>query len=139
MNSLSKDNLIKNEIPIINSPPIRYINQNDFIYFKNELLKDLKIIESKCVSKIEESKSEYNNQFENIKTLLDSHKSKIFEISSTINLDRTHSEKINKLFISKTNIEDKLFAQEKKIKELINRSNDTFYSLTAYISHHEQN
>ena len=133
MNSLSKDNLIKNEIPIINSPPIRYINQNDFIYFKNELLKDLKIIESKCVSKIEESKSEYNNQFENIKTLLDSHKSKIFEISSTINLDRTHSEKINKLFISKTNIEDKLFAQEKKIKELINRSNDTFYSLNKII------
>lgn len=134
MNSLSKDNLIiKNVSPINNSPPIRYINQNDFIYFKNELLKDLKILESKCLSKIEASKSEYNNKFENIETLLESHKSKIFEISSSINIDKTHSEKINKLFISKTNIEDKLISQEKQIKELINHSNDTFYSLNKII------
>ena len=46
------ENLLQNNNPKMKPIEPKYINQNDFIYFKNELLKDLKEIESKINDKV---------------------------------------------------------------------------------------
>ena len=112
-NNLKIDNQTS---PKPNDP--RYISQSDFIYFKNELLKDMNTIESKLQSILKTNTEQYESKIFNINSKLNSFQTKILELSINISSDNSQIEKVNELFIFKSNIEEKLSSQEKKIKDL---------------------
>ena len=111
----------------------KYISQNDFIYFKNELLKDLKNIESKILSKVKAATEQYDTKILNMDSKINSSKTKIFELSSMLNSDKTQNERVNKLFVFKSNTENKISAQEKNIKELRDFLNESIYSMNKIL------
>ena len=91
------------------------ISQNDLMYFKNEVLGNLKKMETnlkdtiKLVDKIIEDKlNPYQNKFEEMNN-------KIFDLSNLIAKDRTNFEKINQLLLFKQKTEDLLISQENRI------------------------
>ena len=113
-----------------------YICQNDFLYFKNELLKDLKTLESKLTKRIQSSKEEYENKITNIENKLYAIKEKLFENNkkSFVNeINKDFNEKINNLIVFKEKIEEKIYNQEQQIKEINKQSVDSIYSLNKYI------
>ena len=134
MNSFNVEKIsIIDDIIKKNSSTPKFINQNDFIYFKNEILKDLKMIESRIIMKLDASKREFDIKFLNIENKFNSLKSKFLENPISIDLDKNYSEKINNLYLFKTNLEDKLFIQEKKLKEINDYSKESIYSMNRLI------
>ena len=123
---------INNNIQIKHSEP-KYINQNDFIYFKNELLKDLKSIESKILSKVNTSQEDFHTKILNINSKVTALNTKIFELSSNMSSEKSDTEKLNKLITSKTISEDKIALHEKKIKELTDYLNQSIYSMNKLL------
>ena len=111
----------------------KYISQNDFIYFKNELLKDLKNIESKILAKVKTATEQYDTKIMNMDSKINSSRTKIFELSSMLNSDKTQTERVNKLFVFKTNTEDKISSHEKNIKELRDFLNESIYSMNKIL------
>ena len=93
----------------------RYITQNDFIYFKNEFLKDLKIIESKLLSKLKSTTNQYETKISSMNSKIKSFQTKILELSLSISSDNSKIECMNELFLFKSIIEEKSSSQEKKL------------------------
>ena len=107
----------------------QYISQSDFIYFKNELLKDLKTIEANILSKVDTTLEQYDTKLLSIESKLNLSRTKIFELSASISSDKTQVERINRLFAFKSNTEDKITSHEKRLKELSNYLNESIYSM----------
>ena len=127
-----------------NNRPIRkhnslinnYVGQNDFIFFKNELLRDLNVLDSKLTKRIQSSKEEFENKIMNIENKLNAIKEKLLENNknSTFNeINKSINEKINNLFVFKEKVEEKMYNQEQKIKDINNQSVNSIYSLNKYI------
>ena len=128
----SNNRQIKKHNSLINS----YVGQNDFKYFKNELLKDLKDVDSKLSKRIQSSKEEFENRIVNIENKLNAIKEKLLENNknSTFNeINKSINEKINNLFVFKEKIEEKMYNQEQQIKDINKQSSDSIYSLNKYI------
>ena len=128
------ENLLQNNNPKMKPIEPKYINQNDFIYFKNELLKDLKEIESKINDKVKTTLEKNEEKILSIDTKINLCREKILELSSIINSDRSQSENINKLIIFKSKTEDKISLYDKKIKELKDYLNESIYSMNKSIN-----
>ena len=107
----------------------KYITQNDFIFFKNELLSDIKQIESRMLSRLKESIDQNESQIFSMNSKLNSFQTKLLELSTKINLDNSHIERINELFSFKSNIDEKFISQEKKMKKLNDYIKDSIYSM----------
>jgi hypothetical protein len=116
-----------NILPRSSSP--KFISQSDFIYFKNELLKDLKTIEANILSKVKTTTDQYDTKLLNIDSKLNMSRTKIFELSASISSDKSQIERINKLFVFKLNAEDKISSHDKRIKELGDYLNESIYSM----------
>ena len=119
---------MNNNIQPRSSSP-QYISQSDFIYFKNELLKDLKTIEANILSKVKTTTDQYDTKLLNIDSKLNLNRTKIFELSASISSDKSQIERINKLFVFKLNAEDKISSHDKRIKELGDYLNESIYSM----------
>ena len=133
MNNISR-NSNSNNNPQVKSSEQKYISLNDFIYFKNELLKDLKSIETKMLSKVNNtSQEEFNTKIINMDSKINSLKTKIFELSSTLNSEKSITDKINKLMTFKLNSEEKISKNEKRIKELSEYLNESIYSMNKLV------
>ena len=128
------ENLLQNNNPKMKPIEPKYINQNDFIYFKNELLKDLKEIESKINDKVKTTLEKNEEKILSIDTKINLCREKILELSSIINSDKSQSENINKLIIFKSKTEDKISLYDKKIKELKDYLNESIYSMNKSIN-----
>ena len=129
---------MNNNIQKNNQPPLRpsapkIISQSDFIYFKNELLQDLKVIESKIISKVKAITDEYEEKMLNMNLKLSSCQTKILELSSNFSSENSQIERVNKLYVFKSISEEKLSAQEKKLKELNDSLNESIYSMNKNI------
>ena len=107
----------------------KYITQNDFIFFKNELLSDIKQIESRMLSRLKESIDQNESQIFSMNSKLNSFQTKLLELSTKINLDNSLIERINELFSFKSNIDEKFISQEKKMKKLNDYIKDSIYSM----------
>ena len=107
----------------------KYITQNDFIFFKNELLSDIKQIESRMLSRLKESIDQNESQIFSMNSKFNSFQTKLLELSTKINLDNSHIERINELFSFKSNIDEKFISQEKKMKKLNDYIKDSIYSM----------
>ena len=126
-------NLHLNNNQIIKQSDPKYISQNDFIYFKNELLKDLKVIESKILSKVKATTDQFESKILTMNSKINIFQTKITELSASINSDANQTERINKLYTFKTNIEEKFYLQEKRIKELNDYLNESIYSMNKTV------
>ena len=126
-------NLQLNNNQIIKQSDPKYISQNDFIYFKNELLKDLKVIESKILSKVKATTDQFESKILTMNSKINIFQTKITELSASINSDANQTERINKLYTFKTNIEEKFYLQEKRIKELNDYLNESIYSMNKTV------
>ena len=138
MELIAKDASNNRQIIKHNSLINAYVGQNDFIYFKNELLKDLNIVDSKLTKRIQSSKEEFEDKIKSIENKLNAIKEKLLENSynknSSLNeINKSFNEKINNLFIFKEKIEEKMYNQEQYIKDIKNQSVDSIYSLNKYI------
>ena len=135
MELIAKDASNNRQIIKHNSLINAYVGQNDFIYFKNELLKDLNIVDSKLTKRIQSSKEEFEDKIKSIENKLNAIKEKLLENSynknSSLNeINKSFNEKIN---IFKEKIEEKMYNQEQYIKDIKNQSVDSIYSLNKYI------
>ena len=107
----------------------QYISQSDFIYFKNELLQDQKTIEENILSKVKATLDQYDTKLLNVDSKLNVCRTKIFELSANITSDKSQIERINQLFFFKSNLEDKIISQDKRLKQLSNYLSDSIYSM----------
>ena len=73
------NNLQKNNQPPFKPSDPKFISQSDFIYFKNELLQDLKVIESKIISKVKSITDEYEEKMLDVNLKLSSCQAKCLE------------------------------------------------------------
>ena len=127
------NNIQKNNQPPFKPSDPKFISQGDFIYFKNELLQDLKVIESKIISKVKAITDEYEEKMLNMNLKLSSCQTKILELSSNFSSENSQIERVNKLYVFKSISEEKLSAQEKKLKELNDSLNESIYSLNKNV------
>ena len=127
------NNIQKNNQPPFKPSDPKFISQGDFIYFKNELLQDLKVIESKIISKVKAITDEYEEKMLNMNLKLSSCQTKILELSSNFSSENSQIERVNKLYVFKSISEEKLSAQEKKLKELNDSLNESIYSMNKNI------
>ena len=127
------NNIQKNNQPPFKPSDPKFISQGDFIYFKNELLQDLKVIESKIISKVKAITDEYEEKMLNMNLKLSSCQTKILELSSNFSSENSQIERVNKLYVFKSISEEKLLAQEKKLKELNDSLNESIYSMNKNI------
>ena len=127
------NNLQKNNQPPFKPSDPKFISQSDFIYFKNELLQDLKTIESKIISKVKAITDEYEEKMLNINYKLSSCQTKVLELSSNFSSYNSQIERVNKLYVFKSTIEEKLSTQEKKLKELNEYLNESIYSMNKNV------
>lgn len=127
------NNIQKNNQPPFKPSAPKFISQGDFIYFKNELLQDLKVIESKIISKVKAITDEYEEKMLNMNLKLSSCQTKILELSSNFSSENSQIERVNKLYVFKSISEEKLSAQEKKLKELNDSLNESIYSMNKNI------
>ena len=127
------NNIQKNNQPPFKPSDPKFISQGDFIYFKNELLQDLKVIESKIISKVKAITDEYEEKMLNMNLKLSSCQTKILELSSNFSSENSQIERVNKLYVFKSISEEKLSAQEKKLKELNDSLNESIYSMNKNV------
>ena len=127
------ENLIQNNNPQIKFKEPKYINQNDFIYFKNELLKDLKEIESKILDKVKTSLEQNDEKMLSMDSKINTCRTKIFELTSSINSNQSQSERLNKLIIFKSKTEEKISSFDERIRNLKEYLNESIYSMNKSI------
>ena len=113
-----------NNVSIIN-PETSSIKQ-DILFFKNDVLKEIRKFEEKLNKKLTEQALANNTQNENYEKKLDFLSTKLAYISGTISDNSNLSEKFNKFEFFKTKVEDKFFGLtsrlnnfEREIKESI--------------------
>ena len=112
---------------------ITNITQSDFIYFKNELLKELKLVETKITKKIDFNKNDFNEKIRNNENQINAIKTKLIEFSSSKTQEQIQMEKIDKLFDFRTNIEGKMSSLEMQTKTWITNSNESFSKINKKI------
>ena len=91
---------------------------SELIFFKNELLGDLKQIENKFVKKLGEQKDDYQNQLMEIQNKIDALTGKIFNISNTISQNKFDEEKIESLHKFHTKMEETINLHELRMNSI---------------------
>ena len=89
--------------------------QSDIIYFKEDVLRTLKMIETKLNTKLESSSSLINETLQSYNTQLNSFQNKIDDLSNIISTDKEAQNKIALLLSFKTNTENTITTHDIKI------------------------
>ena len=89
--------------------------QSDIIYFKEDVLRTLKMIETKLNTKLESSSSLINETLQSYNTQLNSFQNKIDDLSNIISTDKEARNKIALLLSFKTNTENTITTHDIKI------------------------
>ena len=105
----------KKEVNIINSRPS--LNQ-ELLFFKNEILGDLKQLENKLLRKIEQRTDSSQKKMVQIETSLDTLTKKIFNMSNFFSENITIKDKLDNLFQSRTKIEETIYSHEYQLSSI---------------------
>ena len=105
------------------------VSQSDFLYFKNQTLKDLKEIEANILSKVKVTTDQYDTKFSIMDSKVKEYSEKIFEFSLSLNEEKNNLERIDKLYEFKSNSEFKITNLEQRIKNITENFNEEIYSL----------
>ena len=102
--------------------------KKDILLFKNDILKDIKVIEYKLNSKFEANSLSTENTLNEYKNKIDILTQKVYDLSSLIMVDKNMKEKIDSLIKFKDNIKDELMNQKVKIESNYKELHDSLYS-----------
>ena len=102
--------------------------KKDILLFKNDILKDIKVIEYKLNSKFETNSLSTENTLNEYKNKIDILTQKVYDLSSLIMVDKNMKEKIDSLIKFKDNIKDELMNQKLKIESNYKELHDSLYS-----------
>ncbi len=102
--------------------------KKDILLFKNDILKDVKVIEYKLNSKFETNSLSTENTLNEYKNKIDILTQKVYDLSSLIMVDKNMKEKIDSLIKFKDNIKDELMNQKVKIESNYKELHDSLYS-----------
>ena len=105
----------KKEVNNINIKPM--LNP-ELLFFKNEILGDLKQLENKLLRKIDQKCDSSQKKVAQIETSIDNLTKKLFNISNFYSENVTMKDKIENLFQSRTSMEETLFTHEYKLSSI---------------------
>ena len=129
-NSLTSNNI--NQISPIN------LNANnikqDILFFKNDILKDIRTIEEKLYLKIKEQKIENAQQYGKYDKKIDNISNKLSRINTLLSSNKDASEKIALFESFKIKTEDSLYAINSKLNSIQRESKDFYYKYEKIIN-----
>ena len=99
--------------PIINNN----VSQTDLMYFKEEILGNIKQMENKVNEKINQMTKLVDTKLSPYQSKFDEMSSKLFDLSNLISVDKSTNEKVSKLLEFKTTVNDLLQSIELKINQ----------------------
>ena len=106
---------VKKDVKPINKPP----NFNsDLIFFKNEILGDLKQLENRILKKMEQKADSSEKRIVQIETSIDALTKKIFNVSNFFNENATMKDKIDNLSQARTKMEETIYSHEYKLSSI---------------------
>ena len=128
----SINNSSKNIIEM--SHPLKLPVSDQLIFFKEDILKDVKQFESQITIKYNSEFSKNNNKMTKIEETLEEMSQKLEKISSSINLDNILQIKIDKLSELFSRLEQRSILHEVKIKNTNNKLTETIDKFNTEIS-----
>ena len=130
-NSLLLNNNTNHKSPI--NVDVNYIKQ-DLLYFKNDVLKDIRKLEEKLFLKLNEQKMENSEQYGSYENKLDNLTKKLSHVNYLISDKNNLTEKINILDNFKIKTENNFFAVNSKISSMQKESKETYYKYEKLIN-----
>ena len=106
---------VKKEIKSINKPP----NFNsELLFFKNEILGDLKQLENRILKKMEQKGDSSEKKIVEIETNIEALSQKLFSMSNFYSENVTMKDKLDNLFQACKKMEETLYTHEYKLSEI---------------------
>lgn len=93
------------------------VSQNDFMYFKEEILGNLKRLDVRLNDRIDQQSKTIDSKISPISLKFDELSNKVFDLSSMISQDKLSLEKISQLLQFKAKVEDTLQSHLSQIRE----------------------
>ena len=90
--------------------------KSELIYFKEDVLKDIKSSSLKLISRIDSQKDEFSSKITNLETRLEALFNKVISLSNSITIDKSMSEKIETFEKFKNKAQDTLFSYDLNFK-----------------------
>ena len=106
---VKKDTNNFNNKPTLNS---------ELLFFKNEILGDLKHLENKFLKKIEQNSEASDKKILQLESSIDSLTKKLFTVSNFFSENATMKDRVDNLFQSRTKIEETLYSHEYKLSSI---------------------
>ena len=131
-NFLSSSNNNNNNFDLKTS--IQNSLQKDILYFKDDILKDIKTMENNLNSKISKNTNEFQEFLEKNKTIIEILQTKITEINNKISNSNFNNEKIEKFFEFKEHAENNIYNIDIKLNNLYNEYQTTIYKYDKILS-----
>ena len=126
--------------PLIPSPPklVQTVNQNnsiqkDIIYFKEDVLKDMRRIDAKLKLKMDSNTEILEQKLKAYDTKLDSMTQKIAELSKMISTDNAIHEKVDQLSAYRATVESTLITHEVKQNMISKELKDAIFKYDKVI------
>ena len=111
----------------------KFATSNDLLYFKEEILKDLKEIETKQQTKFNTFKEQANEKLQYTEQTIELLKTKIIELTTTISKTHTNNENITKILFNQSKMDEKLTTLEINVRDLNINYSDSIFSLNKVI------
>ena len=106
---------VKKEMTNINIKP----NLNsELLFFKNEILGELRMLENKLLKKLEQKTDTSHKKMVQLETNYDTLNKKIFSMSNFYSENTTMKDKLENLFKAKTSIEETIYIHEYKLSSI---------------------
>ena len=102
----------------------RSVNKNDFLYFKNETLKDFKDIQRSVNDKYKNIEYEIREKLISYEQRIVTYENKIMDLSNLISTDKTIREKVDKLMEFKEKTEDTMLTEKIRLDNFRNDLNN---------------
>ena len=106
----------------------------DMIHLQDELLKDMRQIQTKLEIKYTKSEEYLNESITKFDSKIKSFEKKIMQLSNLISIDNSIKDKIESLFKFKEETQDTIFKRRAKFDELEKRVNDNLFEINKILS-----
>ena len=123
--NLNENHIENNHIEISNHDKNRKEIQDELIYFRNDILKDIKNTEIKINKKYDIQNNIFQNRLEDIKKETNILKKKFSNLNEAISYEKIVKEKLSNLEIFKIKTDETILAHEFRIKVINKELNDT--------------
>ena len=125
-NSLDKSNIYDNNMNTsINKNPQKGSFSEQFIFFKEDMLKDIKQLESRLSLKYDMQHNINTNKINKIESIIEQLNQKIEFFSTSVSSDNTLKDRIDKLSSWNSKLDESLVLQDVRIKSLFTKLSES--------------